>query len=141
MAKKESNLTLGISEPEKVESYLSAFEHPLKEIVLALRHEILQANQLIGEGIYWNAPTFFYTGEMETFNPKEYKRYLVGFVFNRTDCIRLVFLKGATVNDSKNVLEGNFKDERKLMVFQNMEDVQNKKEALKEILNELITKI
>ena len=39
--KKESNLTLGISEPEKVAEYLKNLNHPLMEMVQLLRKIIL----------------------------------------------------------------------------------------------------
>ena len=63
MAKKENNLALGISEPEKVDAFMQTLDHPLKEIVIYLRQFIMSIDKNIGEGIYWNAPTFYYTGE------------------------------------------------------------------------------
>lgn len=138
MAKKETNLTLGISEPQKVEEYMEKFNHPLKDLVLYVRDIILKTDKQIGEGIYWNAPTFFYTGTMKPFEPKEYKRYILGFVFNRQDCIRMVFLQGATVKDKTNLLEGDFKDNRKIVVFTGIEDVKSKEKALKDIIKQLI---
>lgn len=138
MAKKETNLTLGISEPQKVEEYMEKFNHPLKDLVLYVRDIILKTDKQIGEGIYWNAPTFFYTGTMKPFEPKEYKRYILGFVFNRQDCIRMVFLQGATVKDKTNLLEGDFKDNRKIVVFTGIEDVKSKENALKDIIKQLI---
>lgn len=141
MAKKETNLTLGISEPQKVDEYMEKFNHPLKEIVKYVREFILKTDKQIGEGIYWNAPTFFYTGKMKPFDPKKYKRYILGFVFNRQDCIRMVFLQGATVKDNTNLLEGDFKDNRKLVVFTSMEDVKSKEKALKDIIKQLVKKM
>jgi hypothetical protein len=41
-----------------------------------LRQIILAAYPKIGEEVKWNAPAFFYTGEMEPFDPKEFRRYL-----------------------------------------------------------------
>lgn len=141
MTKKESNLTLGISESEKVDQFLENFEHPLKEIIITLRELIMNSNIQIGEGIYWNAPTFFYTGDMQPFDPKTYKRYLIGFVLNKQNLIRMVLLHGNCVDDKQQILEGKFKDNRKLVVFKNLEDVHQKKDALKEILQELILQI
>jgi hypothetical protein len=136
--KKESNLTLGISEPEKVGEYLKNLNHPLMEMVQLLRKIILSTDEKIGEGIYWNAPTFYYTGEMKAFEPKEYKRYLVGFVFNKPEVIRMVFLKGANVTDSTGILEGSYKDGRRLAVFNSVDDIKNKEQALREIIKELV---
>ncbi len=138
MAKKETNLTLGISEPEKVDKFMKELNHPLKEIVQYVRELILSIDKKIGEGIYWNAPTFFFTGNMKPFDPKEYKRYIVGFVFNKQDCIRMVFLQGSTVLDKTEILEGDFKDNRKLVVFKSLEEAKRKENALKDIIKQLI---
>ncbi len=41
-----------------------------------LRNIILSTDKEIGERIKWNNPSFYYTGEMKPFDPKEYKREL-----------------------------------------------------------------
>lgn len=141
MAKKETNLTLGVSEPEKVDKFIQELNHPLKDIVTYVRKLIMSIDNKIGEGIYWNAPTFFFTGQMKPFEPKEYKRYIVGFIFNRQDCIRMVFLQGATVKDNTNILEGEFKDNRKLIVFKTIEDAKNKEKGIKDIIKQLLNQM
>jgi hypothetical protein len=141
MAKKENNLSLGISETKVVDDYMQTLQHPLTDVAAYIRKLIVSIDKTIGEGIYWNAPTFFYTGTMPSFNPKEYKRYIVGFVFNKKDCIRLVFLRGADVTNTTNLLEGDYKDGRRLITFISIEDVTNKEKALKEIIKQLLKKI
>jgi hypothetical protein len=141
MAKKENNLTLGISESHLVNDYMQSLQHPLADVAAYIRQLILSIDKTIGEGIYWNAPTFFYTGIMPAFNPKEYKRYIVGFVFNKKDCIRLVFLRGADVTDKTGLLEGDYKDGRRLINFTSIADVTSKKKALKQIIKQLLKKI
>jgi hypothetical protein len=141
MAIKQNNLTLGISEPNIVDNYMQNLQHPLADVAAYIRQLILSIDKTIGEGIYWNVPTFYYTGAMPAFNPKEYKRYIVGFVFNKKDCIRLVFLRGADVTDTTNLLEGDFKDGRRLITFTSIEDVISKEKVLKEIIKQLIKKI
>jgi hypothetical protein len=79
------------SEPDQVNAYMGGLKHPLAEVVEALWQIILKTDATIGEEIKWNAPTFFYTGAMRPFNPKEYKRYLAVFNLFKQDCIRLVF--------------------------------------------------
>ena len=141
MAKKETNLTLGVSEPEKVEAFLNELSHPMTDVVRYLREEILRAAPEIGEGIYWNAPTFFYTGTMSPFDPKSYKRYLLGFVFNKQDCLRLVFLKGSSTKDPAGLLEGTYSDGRRLMTIQDLGDAKKKSAALKKIIKDLIAQL
>ena len=118
------------SEPEKVDAYMQGLTHPLAKVVEALRKIILSTDREIGEEIKWNAPTFFYSGEMKPSNPKEYKRYLVVFNLYRKDCIRLVFPSGARVNDKSGLLEGNYADGRRLALFHNMEEVISKQTPL-----------
>jgi hypothetical protein len=138
MAKKESNLTLGISETEKVDEYIKNLDHPLSDVVQYIRKVIMSIDKSIGEGIYWNAPTFYFTGEMKPFEAKEYKRYLAGFVFNRKDSIRMVFLQGANVDNKDGLLEGDYKDGRRLAEFTGMGDAKNKEKALKQVIRELL---
>jgi hypothetical protein len=141
MAKKETNLTLGITESHVVNDYMQSLLHPMADVAAYIRKLILSIDKTIGEGIYWNAPTFFYTVTMPVFDPKEYKRYIVGFVFNKKDCIRLVFLRGADVTDTTNLFEGDYKDGRRLITFLSIEDVKNKEKAFTKIIKELLEKL
>ena len=136
--KKETNLTVGISEPEKVTEFLSKLEHPLLDLMQYARTFILNIDPAIGEGIYWNGPTYYFTGTMKPFDPKEYKRYLVGFNFYKQDSLRLIFLKGATANDPEGILEGDYKDGRRIASFKSIGDWKYKETALKKIILELI---
>ena len=122
------------SEPEKVDAYLEKLNHPLKDVVVALRRIILGTDKEIGEEIKWNAPTFFYAGEMKPSDPKKYKRYLVVFNLYRKDCIRLVFPSGAKVKDATGLLEGDYADGRRLAMFGDMKAVASKKKALQQVI-------
>src|SRR5215831_10951352 len=124
------------SEPDRVEEYMNRLEHPLSEVVEALRQVILKADPKIGEEVKWNAPAFFYTGEMEPFNPKEYRRYLVVFNLFKKDCIRLVFWGGAKVKDTSGFLEGDYADGRRLAMFCGMNDVKSKQAKLQKIVKQ-----
>jgi hypothetical protein len=139
--KQPNNLFIGISEPEIVDDYLKNLRHPLKQVAEYLRTVILRADKSIGEGIYWNAPTFYHTGKMKSFEPREYKRYIVGFNFHKQDTLRLLFLRGADASDPKSLLTGNFKDKRKIALFQNIEQVKKAEADLIKIIKDLIKKI
>lgn len=136
--KKETNLTTGISEPEKVDEFMSKLKHPLFDVAQYLRELILSTDKKVGEGIFWNAPTFYYTGKMKPFNPKEYKRYIVGFNFYKQDCLRLIFLKGADVPDPAGILEGEYKDGRRVASFKSIADVKRNEKEMKKIIKELL---
>ena len=122
------------SETEKVDAYMQGLTHPLAKVVEALRKIILSSDGEIGEEIKWNAPTFFYAGEMKPFTPKEYKRYIVVFNLYRKDCIRLVFPSGARVSDESGFLEGDYADGRRLALFFNMGDVKSKQASLQAVI-------
>jgi len=127
------------SEPEKVDEYIRKLNHPLLAVVQALRRIILKADQEIGEEIKWNAPTFFYSGEMKPSNPKEYKRYLVVFNLYQQDCIRLVFPSGAKVKDASGLLEGDYADGRRLAMFHDLKEVKAKEKALQRVIKTWLT--
>src|SRR5262249_4783301 len=129
MAAKDAKTTKP-SDSEAVDAYIKRLKHPLADVVIALRQIILKTDQEIGEEIKWNAPSFFYTGEMKPSDPKEYKRFLVIFNLYKKDCIRLVFWGGAKVRDKSGFLEGNYADGRRLAMFQSLEDVKAKKKSL-----------
>jgi len=137
--KAKQNISTKLSEPDKVDAYIRKLKHPLKEVVESLRQTILNTDPEIGEEIKWNAPTFFYSGEMKPFNPKEYKRYIVVFNLYRKDCIRLVFPSGAKINDTSGLLEGDYADGRRLALFQNMDEVESKAKALQRAIKRWLT--
>ena len=122
------------SEPDMVDAYMKKLRHPRADVVAALREMILRTDKEIGEEIKWNAPTFFYAGEMRPSDPKKYKRYLVVFNLYKKDCIRLVFPSGAKVKDTSGLLEGEYADGRRLAMFYDLKDVKAKEKALQGVI-------
>jgi hypothetical protein len=109
---------------------MEALKHPLKDVMAALRKIVLSTDESIGEEVKWNAPTFFFAGEMPPFNPKEYRRYLIVWNLFKKDCIRLVFPSGARIADKTGLLTGEYADGRRLALFSSMDEVKAKKVAL-----------
>lgn len=124
------------SEPEKVDAYIKRLKHPLKDVVISLRKIILEADPEIGEGIKWNAPTYFYTGALEQADPKLYRRYLIVFNLFKKDCIRLVFWGGGKVNGKSGFLQGDYPDGRRLALFHSLDDVKVNKKRLHHALKQ-----
>jgi hypothetical protein len=133
MAGKESKRTKP-SAPAQVDAYLRSLEHPLINVVVALGKTILEADSEIGEEIKWNAPAFFFAGEMTAFNPKEYRRHLVVFNFFRKDVLRLVFWGGARADDESGFHEGDYPDGRRLALFRSLAEVKARKKQLQAVL-------
>lgn len=138
MAKRQLPLTKP-SESDKVAAYMQKLKHPLAEVVAALREIILSTDSEIGEEIKWNAPTFFYAGEMKPSDPKEYKRYIIVFNLYQKDCIRLVFPSGARIKDTSGFLQGDYADGRRLAFFHNMEEVQSQTKPLQQAIRKWLT--
>ena len=131
---KTTEMTSKPSQPGKVDAYMGKLKHPLAKVVEDLRQIILSTDKEIGEEIKWNAPTFFYAGEMKPTNPKEYRRYIVVFNLFKKDCIRLVFPSGAKVKDASELLEGEYADGRRLAMFYNSKDVKSKEKNLRAVI-------
>jgi hypothetical protein len=135
---KQAALNLKPSEPAEVDNYMQALEHPLANVLQALRQIILSTDSSLGEEIKWNAPTFFYTGAMPPSDPKEFKRILIVSNVFKQDSIRLVFWGGARANDTTGFLTGTYPDGRRLASFSSLDDVKAKKKALQQVVRQLL---
>ncbi len=112
-----------------VTAHIQKLEPTLGETVETIRQIILSTDAEIGEEIKWKNPTFFYTGEMKAFDPKEYKRYIIVMNLHKGR-IMLVFPSGAKVNDTTGFLEGDYTDGRRITVFKDIDEVWAKKDIL-----------
>jgi hypothetical protein len=137
--KTKTELPTKPSDPDKVDAYMQKLKHPLAEVVAALRKIILCTDDEIGEEIKWNAPTFFYAGEMAPSDPKKYKRYIIVFNLYQKDCIRLVFPSGAKVKDTSGFLQGDYADGRRLAFFRNLEEVKSQTKPLQQAISKWLT--
>lgn len=127
-----------LSDSEQVTAHIQKLELWLRGIIQELRGIILATDKEVGERIKWNNPSFYYTGEMKPFDPKEYKREII--VFNLfKDRIMLVFPSGAKINDAAGFLEGDYKDGRRIHVFKDMDDVKSKAAVLQEVIRKWLT--
>jgi hypothetical protein len=122
-----------LSNTEQVTAHIQKLDAAIIPAIEALRQIILSADPEIGEQVKWNSPSFYYTGEMKPFDPKEYKRDIVVMNLHRGH-ILLVFPTGARVQDTAKLMEGNYTDGRKLIRLKDLEDVKKKKDALINVL-------
>jgi hypothetical protein len=124
-----------LTDSEQVTEHIKKLEPGLGVIVQTLRKIILSTDKEIGERIKWNNPSFYYTGEMKPFDPKEYKREIIVFNLYKGRMM-LVFPSGAKVNDKSGLLEGDYKDGRRITIFKDIEDVRSKEKALQTVIKE-----
>ena len=126
------------SDQEQVSEHIKKLDPAVAKIIERLRNIILDTDSLVGERIKWNNPSFYYTGEMKPFDPKEYKREII--VMNLfKGRIMLVFPSGAKVNDSSGLLQGDFKDGRRTITFTDMADVASKEKQLQQVIKTWIS--
>ncbi len=114
-----------MNKTEKVTAFITALDNPLKEEMNAVREIILNSSHKITEDIKWSAPSFAYKDNMATFNPRAKK------------FVNLTFHKGALIDDTTGLLEGD-KKEARVARFTNMEEVFRKKEALESVVQKWI---
>ena len=124
---------------ELVSAYIEALNEPTKEIVATLRQIILSTDAEIAEEIKWNAPSFYYSGVIKPFDPKEYRRHII--VMNLHRRILLVFPSGAKIDNSSGLLTGDYKDGRRLVEVKSMEDVKSITTELQAAIKDWLSKV
>ncbi|WP_316771993.1 DUF1801 domain-containing protein [Pedobacter frigiditerrae] len=106
-----------LSDSQQVDELISKLDAELKTTVQTIRELILAIDEEIAEQVKWNSPSFYFTGEMKAFDPKEYKRDIVVCNIHRGK-ILLVFPTGAKV---KSLLKGNdYPDGRKIIAVEDL---------------------
>ena len=129
-----------LSDSEQVTAHIKKLDPALGKIIETLRKIILSTGIEIGERIKWNNPSFYYTGEMKEFDPKEYKRELIVMNLHKGR-IMLVLPSGAKVKDKSGLLEGDYKDGRRLIIFKDMKDVKTKEKTLQTTIKEWLKSV
>jgi hypothetical protein len=126
-----------LSDKELVTNHIQKLDASISGIVENIRQIILSTDPNISEKIKWNNPSFYYAGPMQPFDPKEYKSEIavMNLFKNR---LMLVFPSGAKINIHNDILEGNYTDGRRLVVFKDLDDVLNKKVILQSVIKEWI---
>jgi len=125
-----------VHNPAAIDQYIQQLEPPLAALVQGIRHVILSTDPIIGEQIKWNAPSFFYQGNMPPFNPKEYKRDMIVLNLRQKDHVLLIFPTGAKVSNGRGILEGNYKDGRRMVAIKTIAELELKKEALHMVIHD-----
>jgi hypothetical protein len=129
---------LKLTDSEQVTAYIKKLDPSFGKTIEYIRQVILKTDKEVGERIKWNNPSFYYTGDMKPFDPKEYKREII--VMNLfKGRIMLVFPSGAKVNDKSGLLEGDYKDGRRIAVFKDMKDVKSKEKLLQAVIKKWLT--
>ena len=119
-----------------VTAHIKKLDQPLADLIEAIRQVILSTDPMIGEQIKWNSASFFYTGVMPPFDPKEYRRDIVVVNINRKNEVLLVFPTGIKVKDVSPILEGNYTDGRRMVSIKDLNDLKAKTQQLQLVIAE-----
>jgi hypothetical protein len=122
------------ADPAAVSAYIAKLEASKRELTEAIRQSILSSDNPIAEHIKWNAPAFYYTGEMQPFDPKEYKRDLIVMNLRQKDHVLLILPTGEKVKDVSSILEGDHTDGRRMIRINDMTDLKLKQKELKKVI-------
>jgi len=125
-----------INDSAGVTAYIQKLHQPLSELIEAIRQVVLSTDPAIGEQIKWNSPSFFYTGAMAPFDPKEYRRDIVVVNINRRNEVLLIFPTGIKVKDTSPILEGNYTDGRRMVSIYDINDLKAKAQQLQRVIPE-----
>ncbi len=114
-----------MSDAEQVAEFMARLEHPLKAEIEAARAIIKSASPRIAERIKWNAPSYYTSADLLTFNPRTIKN------------VQIVFHHIAITEIRSELLEGDYKD-RRLVHLNDMADLVAKREELERVLREYV---
>lgn len=124
-----------LSDQEQVTQHIQKLDPSIATIIETLRQIILNTNPEISEQIKWNSPSFYYNGDMKPFDPKEYKRDIIVMNLHKGK-ILLVFPTGAKINDTSGLLEGEYKDGRRIISIKDLEHVKSKEKDLQNCIKQ-----
>jgi hypothetical protein len=127
-----------LSDSEQVNEHIQKLEPAIAETIEYIRKLVLNTDPEIAERIKWNNPSFYFNGEMAPFDPKEYKRELIVMNLHKGK-IMLVLPSGAKLSHESGILEGDYKDGRRLITFADLEDVKSKENSLQTLIKEWIS--
>jgi hypothetical protein len=122
-----------LSDKEHVNEYIANLDANIKPIIEYIRQIILAIDPEITQQIKWNSMSFYYAGEMASFNPKEYKRDILVCNLHRGQ-ILLVFPTAAKIADG--VSGKNYPDGRKIITIKDLEDFKNKQNDISQVVND-----
>lgn len=108
-----------------VDAWFDRYDNPQKDLVDAVRHVILAADERVTETIKWQAPTFMYQGNIASFFPKAKAH------------VSLMFHTGAALADPDGLLEGDGETSR-VAKFADADDLAAKTPALQALIRDWI---
>ncbi len=103
-----------------VDLWFADYEHPAKEVMLAVRGIVL-SDERISETIKWKSPTFMYKGNLASFNPRTKSH------------VSLMFHTGASIPGDHPRLQGSG-DTARYMKFADLAEVEAARSDLEAVV-------
>ncbi|MGR0318970.1 DUF1801 domain-containing protein [Agromyces sp. ZXT2-3] len=104
-----------------VDAWFEQYDNPQRDLVMAVRDAVLEADDRVTEAIKWQAPTFVYRGNIASFYPKAKAH------------ASLMFHRGAELPDPDGLLEGEG-DTSRVAKFADADDLERKRAALQSLV-------
>ncbi len=128
------------TDTEQVTAHIQKLSPSIRPAVEYLRKVILSVSDEIKEHIKWNSPAFYYSGAMKDFDPKEYKRDIL--VMNlRNNKLMCVLPTGQNIKTNVELLTGDYTDGRRLVTFEDLNDIQANEQKFRDAINEWLNAI
>ena len=105
----------------EVDTWFENLEHPLKEVMQAVRAIILGADERITESVKWSTPTFTYEGNLLSIQP------------NAKKFVSLLFHRGSEIPGDHPHLEGDSRLAR-TMKFADLGELSEKRADLEAVV-------
>lgn len=121
----KTKTTAAITDAETVAAWMLALKHPLKAEIDALRKIITGADKRIAERIKWNAPSYYATEDLATFNHR------------MTDKVHLIFHHSQIDAVTSPLFEGDYKG-RRMVYFKSAAEIKAGKKEIERILHLLL---
>jgi hypothetical protein len=119
----------------EVDAYLATLEHPMRDLVIALRAVILEADASITDGVKWNAPSFRTRDWFATTHLR--MKTGIGLILHFGAKKNAIADSGVAVPDPQGLLDWLAKD-RAMILFRDRDDLARKAPALQALLREWI---
>jgi hypothetical protein len=129
-----------LSGSQQVDNHVAKLDPLLRQIVERIRKIVLDTDAEIGEHLKWNSPSFYYTGQMKDFDPKEYGRDILVLNLHRGRVL-IVFPSAAKLNENYGILEGDYTDGRRTVTIKDLPDLSLKQIALQTVIKKWLASI
>jgi len=116
----------------EVTTFLKTLKHPLKEEIEEVRKIIINSHQEVKENIKWNGPNFHFRGEDRITMRIQPPPHLQ-LIFHR-GAKASAKLKQRLIDDASELLDWKA-DDRAVITFKSMEEIETNKKQLNEIIS------